>query len=153
MLRRVELAVEAEQQVGRGEMEEMQRVRLQDLAVVHQAAQLLGGRRQRLVAGDDVHRLGGGEMMADRADAAQPLHHDRNFPVRPALDEGLEAAELDDVQADLMDPVVLVEQDRDLAVAFDAGDADRWRCGAACAAIAAVSRLSMAAALNRKCRS
>ena len=41
-----DVGVEAEQQVGRGQMEEMQRVRLQDLAVVHQAADLLGGRRQ-----------------------------------------------------------------------------------------------------------
>ena len=41
--------------------------------------------------------------------------------IRPPLDEGLEAAELDDMQADLMDVVVLVEQDRHLAVAFDAG--------------------------------
>jgi hypothetical protein len=36
--------------------------------------------------------------MADRADAAQALHHHRHLPVGPALDEDLEAAELDDVQ-------------------------------------------------------
>ena len=103
-------------------MEEVQRVRLHDLAVVQQAAQLLGGRRQRAVAGDEVHRLGRGEEVADRADAAEPLHRDRHLPVRPALDEDLEAAKLDDVQPDLMDAVLVVEQDRHLAVALDAGD-------------------------------
>jgi hypothetical protein len=72
-------------------------------------------------SGDDVHRLAGGDVMADRADAAQALHGDRHFPVRSAFDEDFEAAELDDVEADLMDPVLLVEQDRDLAVPLDAG--------------------------------
>jgi hypothetical protein len=47
-------------------------------------------------------------------------HHDRHFPVRPALDELLEAAELDDVQAHLMHLVLVVEQHGHLAVAFDA---------------------------------
>ena len=61
-------------------------------------------------------------MVADRADAAQPLHHDRNLPIGAAFDKSLEAAKFDDVQADLMDLVVVVEQDRDLAVTFDAGD-------------------------------
>ena len=41
-------------------------------------------------------------MVRHRADAAQALHHHRHFPVWPALDEFLEAAELDDVQAHLM---------------------------------------------------
>ena len=39
-------------------MEEMQRMGLDDLPVVQQAAQLLRRRRQRAVAGDEVHRLG-----------------------------------------------------------------------------------------------
>ena len=117
-----DLALEAEQQVGRREVEEMQRMRLHDLAVVQQPAQLLRRRRQRTEAGDEVHRLGGREQVAHRTDAAQALHRDRHFPVRPAPDERLEAAELDDVQPDLMNPIVVVEQDRHLAVALDAGD-------------------------------
>ena len=103
-------------------MIEMQRMRLQDLAVVHQAAQLLGSRREMARPDDHVERLGGRKVMADRTDAAQPLHHHRHFPVGSALDELLEAAELDDVQPDLVHMVVLVEQQRDLAVAFDARD-------------------------------
>ena len=60
--------------------------------------------------------------MRHRANATQALDHDRDFPIRPALDEFLEAAELDDVQAHLVHPVLLVEQNGDLAVALDARD-------------------------------
>ena len=51
-----------------------------------------------------VHGLGRGQVVADRADAAQPLHEHRDLPVGAALDEPLEAAELDDVQARLRRP-------------------------------------------------
>ena len=115
-----DLGVEAEQQVGRGQVEEVQRVRLQDLAVVHQAAHLVGGRGDLGGADDEVERLARREVVRDRADAAQALHHHRHFPVRTALDEALEAAEFDDVQAHLVHLVVLVEQDGDLAVALHA---------------------------------
>ena len=130
-----DLALEAEQQIGRGEVEEMQRVRLNDLAVVQQATQLLGGRRERPVAGDQVHRLGRRKQVAHRADAAEPLHGDRHFPVRPAFDENLEAAKLDNVEPHLMDPVLLVEQDGDLAVSLDARDRLDRDPAQACAAI------------------
>ena len=106
---------------GRDQVEEVQRVRLEDLPVVHQPAHLLGRRRELLAADDAVHGLGGGQVVADRADAAQALDQHRHFPERPALDEALEAAELDDVQAGLLHLVLLVEQDRDLAVPLDAG--------------------------------
>jgi hypothetical protein len=113
------IALEAEEQVGRREMEEMQGMRLQDLAVMHQAAQLLGARRQPLCADHAVERLGRRQMVRHRADAAQPLHHHRHFPVRPTLDELLEAAEFDDVQAHLLHLIVLVEQQGNLAVPLD----------------------------------
>ena len=112
--------VEAEQQVGRGQVEEVQRVALHHLAVVHQATHLLGRRRQFVDADDHVHRLGGGQVVAHRADAAQALHDDRDFPQEPAADEPLEAAELDDVQPRFLDLVVGVHVDGDLAVSFDA---------------------------------
>ncbi len=77
--------------------------------------------------------------MADRTDAAEPLHGDRHLPVGPALDESLEAAKLDDVQPRLLHVIVFVEQNADLAVSFDAGDrlnhnatriiASRYHCG------------------------
>ena len=59
-------------------------------------------------------------MVAHRADAAQPLHHHRRFPVGTALNEFLEAAKLDDMQPHLMHMVVLVQQQRHLAVSLDA---------------------------------
>ena len=97
-----DFALEAEQEIGRREMEEVQRVRLHQLAIMQEAAQLLRRRRQRAEAGDKVHRLGRRDEVADRADAAEALHRDRNLPVWPAPDEDLEPAELDDVEPDLM---------------------------------------------------
>ena len=88
---------------GDARWKKCKRVRLEDLPVVHQPAHLLGRRRQLLAADDAVHRLGRGQVVADRADAAQPLHQDRHLPERAALDEALEAAELDDVQPGLHD--------------------------------------------------
>ena len=94
--------VEAEQQVRRGQVEEVQGMGLQGLPVVHQAAHLLGAGGDRRGADDAVARLGRRQVVAHRADAAQALHQHRHFPVGPALDELLEAAELDDVQPRLL---------------------------------------------------
>jgi hypothetical protein len=113
---------EAEQQVGRRQVEEVQRVGLEDLPVVHQPPDLLGGGGDGQGADHRVEGLGGGQVVAHRADAAQALHHHRHFPVGAALDEFLEAAELDDVQPRLAHVAGLVEQQRDLAVALDARD-------------------------------
>ena len=120
--------VEAEQQIGRGKVEEVQGVRLEDLTVVHQPAHLLAGRRQPVDAEDAVDRLGGAQVVADRADAAQTLHQHRHFPERAALDEAFETPELDDVQAGAQTRLAFVEEDGDLAVSLDAGDAVRSRC-------------------------
>jgi hypothetical protein len=60
--------------------------------------------------------------MGNGTDAAEPLHHHRDFPIRATLNEFFEAAELDNVQAYLMHSVGGVEQYGDLAVALDAGD-------------------------------
>ncbi len=118
------VGVHAEEQVGRDEVEEMQGVGLEHLAVVHEPPHLLGRRREPVGADadDDVHRLGGRQVVAHRADAAEPLDEDRRLPVGAALDEPLEAAELDDVEPRLGDLAVVVELDGDLAVALDSGD-------------------------------
>ena len=113
--------LEAEQQVGCGEMKEVQHVALHHLAIMHQPPHLLGRRRQHIDAGDLVHRLGARQVMAYRADAAQALDDDRHLPVQPPVDETLEAAELDDVQPRLVHLVVAVEVNCHLAVSFDAG--------------------------------
>ena len=72
-------AVPAEQQVGRAQVEEAQRVRLDDLAEVHQPAQLLG-RRRDAHGQDCVAGLGRGQQVADRADAADARGDARPSP-------------------------------------------------------------------------
>jgi hypothetical protein len=67
-----------------------------------------------------IERLGGGQMMAHRADAAQALHHHRHLPVGPALDEFFKAAEFDDMQSRFFYMAGFVEQQGDLAMTFDA---------------------------------
>jgi hypothetical protein len=103
-------------------MEEVQGMRLVHLPVVHQAAHLFCRRRQVFAAHDAIHGLGRGQMVADRTDAAQTLHQHRHLPERTPLDEALEPAELDHVQAGLDDLLILVEQDDDLPVSLHAGD-------------------------------
>jgi len=111
--------VEIEQEIWRRQMEKMHGMRLQGLAVVHQPADLLGGRRNFLGADQLIHGLCCGQMVADRADAAQPLHQHRHLPVGPTLDEFLETAKFDDVQPCLANAMILVHQQRHLAVPFD----------------------------------
>ena len=111
--------VETEQQVGRAQVEEMQGMRLQGLAEVHQPANLLRSRRKLLDAHQRIRGLGGSQVMAHRANAAKALHQHRHFPVGPSLDEFLEAAEFDNMQACLLDVVVIIQQQGDLAVPLD----------------------------------
>jgi hypothetical protein len=114
------VAVEAEQQVGGAEVEERQRVRLQDLAEVHHPAQAPGGGR-RLDGQDRVAGLGAGQDVRDRADAAGAGGQGRHLEHGAAAAEGLEAAELGDVEAGVLDAAVVVQADGDLGVALDAG--------------------------------
>jgi len=88
---------------------------------VHEAAHFFGGRGEVFATDDTVHGFCGGEVVADGADAAEALDEDGDFPVGAALDEALEAAELHDVEAGLLDLVLFVEQDGDFSVSFDAG--------------------------------
>jgi hypothetical protein len=68
-----------------------------------------------------VHGLGRSQVVADRADATQALDENRDFPEKPPLDEALEAAKLDHVQAGLYDLAGFVEKDGDFSVTLDAG--------------------------------
>ena len=100
-------------------MEERQRVRLDNLAQVHEPAQLV--RRRRNGDGEDlVARLGRGQQMADRADAADPGRDSGHFPERTPLAELFEPAELGHVEAGVGDLAGVIELDRDLGVTFDA---------------------------------
>ena len=61
-------------------------------------------------------------MVTDKADSADPLHQHRRLPEWVALNELLEAAELDDMQPGVDDIAVVVEVHGHLPVALDAGD-------------------------------
>ncbi len=113
--------IKAEQKVGRGEVEDVQRVGLQQLPIMHEPAHLLGGGRHLIDAGHLVHGFRRRQMVAHRADAAQALDDEGHLPVHPALDEPLEAAELHDVEARILHLAGLVQADGDLAVALHAG--------------------------------
>jgi hypothetical protein len=60
--------------------------------------------------------------MAYRADTAEALHQYGDFGIRSTLDEFLKAAEFDNMKARLMHPVILIQQQGDLAVTFDSGN-------------------------------
>ena len=115
-------SLETQEQIRRRQMEKVERVRLQHLAVVHQAPHLVGRGRHLVHARDDIHRLGGAQMMADRADAAETLDDDGDFPIHPALDEALAPPELDDVKARLFDFAGFIEPDGHLAMALHPRD-------------------------------
>ena len=101
-------------------MEQAQSVGLHDLRESEDAAQFVGGRwnldRKQGVAG--FRRC---NQVADRADAADARHQRRHFGKRAAFAEFLKAAELRNVEAGILDVAVLVEVQRDLRVALDAG--------------------------------
>jgi hypothetical protein len=90
--------------------------------MMHQAPDFFGGGRQPFPSDDAVYCFRGGQVMADRADAAQSLNQNGHLPERTALNKALKSPELDDVNARLYYPGLLVEQDRDLPMTFDPGD-------------------------------
>lgn len=75
-----------------------------------QLAYLLRRGRELIDTHQLVDRLGGGEMVAYRADAAEALHQHRQLPVGAPLDKLLEATELDDVESRLLYDVVFIQQ-------------------------------------------
>ena len=115
------VGLHAQQQVGRGEIEEAQRVRLDHLGEIEHAAQLRGGVRNP-DRHDGFAGLGRGDEMRDRADAADARHQAGHLIERPALGEPLEAAHLGDVEVRVLDLALAVELDGDFAVAFEAGN-------------------------------
>src|SRR5271166_1381086 len=82
--------IEAEQEDRRRQLEDVQGVRLEQLAVMQEPAHLVGGGRDLVDADDGVHGLRRREVMAHRADAAEALDDERNFPEHTAADEPFE---------------------------------------------------------------
>ena len=112
--------IHAQQQVGRREMEEAQRVGLQQLGVVHQAA-LQHGRARHLHSQERVAGLATGQHVAHRADAADARHQARHFMERASLAEFFEASELGYVELRRPHLARIVQIDGDLGVPFNSG--------------------------------
>ena len=112
--------VPAEQEIRRTQVEETQRVALDDLAEIHQPSQLVGSGRD-VDGHDGVASLGRSKQVAHRADAANARCDAGHFGVGPALAEFLEAAKLDDMKLGVGHIAGVVHEDADLGVAFDAG--------------------------------
>ncbi len=100
----------------------MQCMRLQRLAEMQQAAQFLRGWRKLINTDQLIHRLSGGQMMRHRANATQALHKVRHFPIRATLNEFLEAAKFNNMQACFFHMVIFVQQQGDFAVPFNTRD-------------------------------
>ena len=114
------IGLHAQKQVGRGEIEEAQRVRLHHLRQIQHAPQLRGGMRNAH-RHDGFAGLGRGDQVRDRADAADARHQAGHLVERPAFGEALKAAHLRDVEVRVLHLALAVELDGDLAVPFKAG--------------------------------
>ena len=103
-------------------MEDMERIRLQKLAEIHQPATLVGSRSEFVRTHDHVHRLRGGEVMAHWTDTAQALNDDGNIPKHLTPNEPLEAAEFNNVKTRLFYLTGFIQANGDFAMSFDACD-------------------------------
>ncbi len=113
--------VRSHDEVGTGQDVEVGGVVGDVEGVVEQLAEHPPGARRR----DLVHRiggLGGGHVVGLRADAADAVGESRHVLDRAAHAEGLEAAQLGDLEVGVLDVAGLVEQDLDLAVTLEARD-------------------------------
>ncbi len=111
----------ADDEVGAAQDVDVQGVVFQHEGVIDQLADLAAA-EARLDLVQVVQGLGGGHVMgggADTADAAGDLRHVLG---RSAEAEHLEAAQLGHLQVGAFDVALVVEEDVDLAVAFEAGD-------------------------------
>ena len=80
------------------------------------------GSRRGLDLVDLVQRLGGAQVVSARAHSAQTGRDLVQFVDRPADAELLETAKFGDLPVGLFDIALVVQEDLDLAVAFQTGD-------------------------------
>ncbi len=117
-LRRI--GVHPQQKIGRRKIEEAERVGLDDLRQVHDAAQLLC-RLRDAHRHDLVARLAGGQQVAGGTDAADARHQRRHLGEGAAFAELFKAAHLGYMEACILHLSLLVQLHRDAGVALDAG--------------------------------
>ena len=114
-------------EVRRRQREEVGDVAVDVMRLVVHVAKLVGQRRQ-FPAEAAVDGFRAGQMVAGGADAADPGDDARQLFDRPADDEPLETAQLGNLEVAILHAPVVVEEDLDLAVPFqarDGVDADR----------------------------
>ena len=121
MLRAAGVALRPHDEVRAGEDVEVRRVVGHVERVVEQLAQLAAGGRD-LDAEHVVDGLGGRHVVSLRAHAADARRDARQLLDRAADAEALEAAQLGDLEVDVLDLVVVVDEDLDLAVTLETGD-------------------------------
>ena len=108
-------------EVRSAQHEEVQGVVFQHEGVIDQLANL-AARRGGLDLVEIVQGLGRGHVMGGGADAADAAGDLRHVLRRPAEAEDLEAAQLGHLQVGALHVALVVEEDVDLAVAFEPGD-------------------------------
>jgi len=57
-----------------------------------------------------IDGFGRGQVMTDRADAAESLNQNRDFPVGAALNEAFKPAEFDDMEPGLLNPILFIQK-------------------------------------------
>ena len=111
----------ADDEVGAAQDEHVQRMVFEHEGVIDQLANLAaGGGGLDLV--EVVQRLGRGHVMGGGANAADAAGDLRHVLRRAAEGEHLEAAQFGHLEVGALDVALVVEEDVDLAVAFEAGD-------------------------------
>ncbi len=114
------IGLHAQQQVGRGQMEETKRVRLDHLRQVQHAAQLRGSMRNAH-GHDGFAGLGRGQQVRDGADTADARRDAGHLVEWTALGESLESTHLGYMKVRVFNFALRVQLDRDLAMSFEAG--------------------------------
>jgi hypothetical protein len=113
--------VRSDDEVGAGQDVEMGGVVGDVEGVVEELSEHPPGARRR----DLVHRiggLGGGHVVSLRADAADPVRESRHVLDGAAYAEGLEAAQLGDLEVGVLDVPGFVEDDLDAPMTLEARD-------------------------------
>ena len=108
-------------EVGAAQHEDVQGMVFQHEGVIDQLANL-AARRGGLDLVEVVQGLGGGHVMGGGANAADAAGDLRHVLGRAAKGEDLEAAQLGHLQVGALHVALVIEEDVDLAVAFEAGD-------------------------------
>jgi hypothetical protein len=103
-------------------MEKMKGMGLKSLSQMQEPSKFFRCGGQAVDADQLVNGLGCRQMMADRANAAEPLDQNGDFPVGAALDETLESPKFDNVESGLLYPVILIQEERHFAVTLHPGD-------------------------------